>query len=47
MFGDLTNGVNSVGSLRLTGLYQLQNTQVHTKQIKLVYCMWVLKKSAL
>lgn len=38
MFGDLTNGVNSVGSLRLTGLHQFQNTRVHTEQIKDVYC---------
>jgi hypothetical protein len=43
MFGYLTNGVNTVGSLRLTGLHQFQNTQAHTEQIKIVYCMWVLK----
>jgi hypothetical protein len=39
VFGDLTNGVNSVGSLQLTGLHQFQNTQVYTEQIKNVYCM--------
>jgi len=43
MFGDLTNGVNSVSSLRLTGLHQFQNTWVHTEQIKIVQCVWVLK----
>jgi len=47
MFSDLTNGVNSVSSLRLTGLRQFQNTRVHTEQIKIVYSMWVLKKSVL
>lgn len=47
MFGDLTYGVNCVGSLRLTGLCQFQNSRVHTEQIKIVYHMWVLKMSVL
>ena len=47
MFGDLTNGMNSVSSLRLTGLRQFQNTRVHTEKIKIVYYMWMLKMSVL
>jgi len=36
MFSDLTNGVNNVSSLRLTGLHQFQNTRMHTEQIRII-----------